>query len=94
MSQKQTVKVGDLVELYWDDHSSRDVWADKGCDMGRVECRSVGWVDRIDAKVVQLYANETDRDRISQQSLTLRRCITRVTVLKPAEKTKPRWSKK
>lgn len=94
MSQKQTVKVGDLVEVYWDDHSSRDQWADKGCTVAIIQIRSVGWVDRMDAKVMQLYASETNNDRVSQQALIIRKCITRMQVVKPAARSKACWSKK
>lgn len=94
MSKKQTPKVGDLVVVYYHDHSTRDVWADKAEAMNVIECRYVGWVDRIDAKVLQLYANETDRERVSQHSLTLRNCITRVDVLQRATVAAPKWTKK
>lgn len=94
MSKKQTPKVGDLVEVYYLDHSTRDVWTDKAEGMEVIECRYVGWVDRIDAQVLQLYANETDRERVSQHSLTLRKCITRLTVLKRATTAAPKWTKK
>lgn len=94
MSKKQTPKVGDLVELYWWDHSSYDYWADKGCKLELIECRSIGWVDRVDAVAIQCYCSETNRNRISQQFVVLRSGITRLIVLKRAKSAAPKWTKK
>lgn len=94
MNKQQTPKVGDLVEVYYLDHSTRDVWTDKNEVLDVIECRYVGWIDHIDVKVLQLYANETDRERVSQHSLTLRNCITRLTILQPAKSAAPKWSTK
>lgn len=90
---KQVPKVGDLIEVYWWDHSSRDQWENKGQKTDVIECRSVGWVDRVDRIGMQLYSNETDGGRISQQFIVVRSCITRLIVLKRAKQAAPKWTK-
>lgn len=93
MSKKQAPKVGDLIEVYWWDHASYDYWSDKGCKLDLIECRSVGFVDRVDATSIQLYTSETNRNRISQQAVVLRSGITRIKVLQCAKSAAPKWTK-
>ncbi len=94
MSKQSLPKVGDLVEVYWWDHSSRDQWQNKGCKSEVIECRSVGWLDRVDRIGMQLYSNETDGERISQEFIVVRSCITRIVILKRATAAAPKWTKK
>ncbi|MCK5641676.1 MAG: hypothetical protein KAJ19_12820 [Gammaproteobacteria bacterium] len=96
-SKKQTPKVGDLVEVYWLDHSGQDKWVErdaKDAVVQLIECRSIGWVQLIEMESLCLYASETDRGCISQQCTIVRSCITSMKVLRRAKAAAPHWSKK
>lgn len=94
MSKKQAPKVGDLVELYWWDHAGRLSWVNKGEYVESIECRSVGWVEAVNKQSICTYASETSGDRVSEQSNTLRSCITRINILKRATAAAPKWTNK
>lgn len=94
MSKQQMPKPGDLVELYWWDHSGRDSWIDKGESVEIIECRSIGWVEAVNKQSICTYASETNRDKVSEQSNIVRKCLTRINILQHAKAAAPKWTKK
>lgn len=79
------MKVGDLVELEWDDHCtlSPNGWTERQEEYLPCVCRTVGYIVALDRKTVTMTATyDTESTTISGYMVRLRSAITKAKVLK------------